>query len=318
MMNEARELFPELMRALSKADGVLIVSHEFTDGDDLGSTLALTEALEALGVRCYPAAYGGVGDNLLYLPNAQRVLGRIPEENFDTVVYVGCGEMRRIGFDGWMPGERMTVNIDHHPDNKRFARLNLVDPVASATCEIVYDFLKFSKINITKSMAVCLLGGIFGDTGGFRHANTTARVLEIAADLMRRGARIDRIADYYFGRAELPKLRAWAKALENARFDPAQQMVYSIVTETELAEIGADPEDLEGVASVLNTIPEAKYSMLLKQRGDEIKGSLRSESYKGVDVSEIARSYGGGGHKLAAGFKLKGKIEKTPDGWKIT
>jgi phosphoesterase RecJ-like protein len=135
---------------------------------------------------------------------------------------------------------------------------------------------------------------------------------------MKKGARIDRIADYFFGKSEISKLRAWALALENARFDKEKKMVYSIVTEDELKTVGAEPEDLEGVASVLTTIPEAGYSLVLKQRGAEIKGSLRSEPHKGVDVSAIARSFGGGGHKLAAGFKLKGKIEKTQEGWRIT
>ena len=95
-------------------------------------------------------------------------------------------------------------------------------------------------------------------------------------------------------------------------------MVYTIITEQDLAKAEASEEDLEGVVELLNTIPEAKFSMLLKQRGDEVKGSLRSEPHKGVDVSEIARAFGGGGHKLAAGFKFKGTIEKTAEGWKIT
>ena len=113
-------------------------------------------------------------------------------------------------------------------------------------------------------------------------------------------------------------LRAWAVALENARFDPQHQIIYTVITENDLEKVSAREDDLEGMVELLNTIPEAKYSMLLKQRGDEVKGSLRSEVYKGVDVSEIARRWGGGGHKLAAGFKFKGRIERTPEGWKIT
>jgi len=116
----------------------------------------------------------------------------------------------------------------------------------------------------------------------------------------------------------LPKLRMWAMALENAHFDEKRQVVYTVVTTEDLAQAGAKEEDLEGVAELLNTIPEAKFSMLLKQRGEDVKGSLRSEPHKGVDVSEIARSFGGGGHKLAAGFKFKGTIEKTENGWRIS
>ena len=133
-----------------------------------------------------------------------------------------------------------------------------------------------------------------------------------------RGARLDLISRFTLSRKDLPKLRMWAMALENAHFDEKRQVVYTVVTTEDLAQAGAKEEDLEGVAELLNTIPEAKFSMLLKQRGEDVNGSLRSEPHKGVDVSEIARSFGGGGHKLAAGFKFKGTIEKTENGWRIS
>lgn len=300
------------------AKHAVLISHEYTDGDDLGAILACKFALESRGIRATAVARGGAPDNLAFLPGVLEVRPKPPTEPFDVVVFFGCGVRSRAGFADWDTAGKPVINIDHHIDNRFFGDINLVNPSAAATCELVYYLIKFWKIPISKPIAVNLLTGIFNDTGGFRHANTTAAVLEIAAELMRKGARIDRISEFYFGKSELPKLRAWAKALENIRLDDKQQMVYSVVTEEELKEIGASPEDLEGVASVLNTVPEAKFAMVLKQRGDEIKGSLRSETYKGVDVSAIARTFGGGGHKLAAGFKLKGKIERTADGWKIT
>lgn len=318
MTDDRPELdFSEAVSALRSAEDILFISHEYTDGDDLGAMLALALSLESAGKSPAVCARGGVPDNLIFLPGVQNVVEVLPQKNFDLAVYLGCGEKSRIGFEAGPKAQRI-LNIDHHPDNRRFGDINLVDPQAAANCEIAYHLIKALDMEIGKPAAMNLLAGIFSDTGGFRHANTSAAVLEIAADLMRRGARIDRISEYYFGKSELSKLRAWAKALENMRFDPAREMVYSVVTEAELEELGATHDDLEGIVSVLNTVPEAKFSMLLKQRGDEIKGSLRSEDYKGVDVSAIARTFGGGGHKLAAGFKLKGKIERTAEGWKIT
>lgn len=317
MTNPALD-YPAASDLILPARVILLVSHEFTDGDDLGGMLALRQAFAGQGKKISVVARGGVPDNLWFLPGVQEVSNELPTETFDLVIVFGCGNLSRIGFDPTPLQGVPILNIDHHKDNQFFGTVNLVDPEAPATCEIVYHLFKHLQLALTKSVAINLLTGIFNDTGGFRHANTTAHILEIAAELIRRGASIQRIAEYYFGKNELPRLRAWAKALENARFDPVKQMVYSVVTEEELAEIGAQSEDLEGVVSLLNTIPEAKYSMLLKQRGDEIKGSLRSEVYKGVDVSAIARSFGGGGHTLAAGFKLKGKLERTKDGWKIS
>lgn len=317
-MNKEKLNFKEATDFVKKSKGLVLVSHEFTDGDDLGAMLATKSALSVLGDDCVAVAKGGVPSNLLYLPGAHDVLELPPQVEYDSLIFFGCGELKRFGFEGWNVTGKEILNIDHHIDNKNFGTVNLVDPQAAATSELVYYWIKSMNVEIDKSMAINILTGIFNDTGGFRHANTSASVLEIAAELMRKGARIDRISEYYFGYSELSKLKAWAKALENARFDEKKKMVYSIVTEEDLKEVGATSEDLEGVVSLLDTVPEAKFSMLLKQRGDEIRGSLRSENYKGVDVAAIARAFGGGGHKLAAGFKLKGKIERTKDGWRIT
>jgi phosphoesterase RecJ-like protein len=318
-MNKQEADFAAAQKFLDAAQAVLLVSHEFTDGDELGAALALKQILSAAGKKVQVVAKGGVPDKLLFLPGATEALENLPPDRAGAaLVFLGCGSADRSGFEELVKEAPKVLNIDHHPDNQNFGQVNLVDASAAATSQIVYRYLKFIRAPITKPVAINLLTGIFHDTGGFRHANTTAEIFEIAAELVSRGARIDRISDHYFGHSELPKLRAWARALENARFDPEKQMIYSIVTEEDLKEVNASSEDLEGLAEVLNTVPEAKFSMFLKQRGEEVKGSLRSEDYKGVDVSEIARSYGGGGHKLAAGFKLKGKVERTPDGWKIT
>ncbi|PIR96694.1 MAG: hypothetical protein COT91_05555 [Candidatus Doudnabacteria bacterium CG10_big_fil_rev_8_21_14_0_10_41_10] len=317
-MNSIGLDFKAAHNLLTPASSVVMASHEFTDPDDLGAMLGLKDALTQMGKKVSIVARGGMPENLIFMPGATELVDTPPTHEYDTVIFLGCGDIARHGFKNWDLSNKKILNIDHHPDNKLYGDVNLVDHKAAATCEIIYYKLKYLNIPITKQIATNLLAGIFFDTGGFRHASTTAATFEIAAALVRAGARIDRISNYFFGTTELAKLKAWARAFENARFDEKQRMVYSVVTEDELREIGAKPEHLEGVAEILNTVPEAKFSMFLKQRGDEIKGSLRSENYKGVDVSAIARTFGGGGHKLAAGFKLKGKIEKTDNGWKIT
>src|SRR3989344_5156019 len=300
---------------------ILVVSHEYTDGDDLGGILALGQALKGLGKKVYLLAKGGVPDSLLFLPGQNEVLEYLTPEiasESDLLVTWGCGDQSRPGFDLFAAWTKPILNIDHHHDTKMFGTVNVWDETAAANCELIYLMFMEWGIAITKPIAMALLTGIFTDTGGFRHANVTAQTLEVAAELLRRGGRLDLVSRFTFSQKDLPKLRAWAVAIENARFDPARGIVYTVITEEDLRKISAGENDLEGVAELLNTIPEAKYSMLLKQRGDEVKGSLRSEAYKGLDGSEIARAFGGGGHKLAAGFKFKGRIERTPEGWKIT
>ena len=299
---------------------ILLVSHEYTDGDDLGALLTLARVLAREGKKTYKLCKGGVPDNLLFLPGQSEVAENLPPDlgEYELLVTLGCGDLSRPGYPELESWQKPILNIDHHHDTKMYGTVNVWDEQMAATCELLYLMLKDWGVEIDKFMALSLLTGIFTDTGGFRHANVTAGIFEIAAELLRRGAKLDLISRFIFSQKDLPKLRAWALALENARFDPARKIVYTVITEEDLAKAQAEEEDLDGVVELLNTLPDAKFSMLLKQRGDEIKGSLRSETYKGVDVSQIARAFGGGGHKLAAGFKFKGKIEKTAEGWKIT
>lgn len=311
-------VFEPAIALLAAHRAPLFISHEYTDADDLGGMLALAEASRARGIAPALVAKGGVDRRLRFLPGSKGVSDILPSAKPTLIVFFGCGKLERTGFPEISIADNVSINIDHHPDNPLYGTINLVDAKASSTSEIVYHMILRMQVGITKTIATNLLAGIASDTGGFRHANTTAEVLALCAELIRRGARIDRITEHLFGGSDYAKMRAWAKAFENARFDPEQQIIYSMVTEAELAEIGASPDDLDGAAEMLNTVPDAKFAMLLKERDGEVRGSLRSDLHKGVDVSAVARAFGGGGHKLAAGFKFKGKVERTADGWKIT
>lgn len=322
-MTNERDLkrqFQEAKKLVDNHQSFLLVSHEYTDGDDLGAILAFARVLNNLGKTAVKAVKGGVPDNLLFLPGQNEVHDGLPLgwESSDALITIGCGNLARAGFPKFDVWRKPILNIDHHRDSELFGTVNVWNEQAAANCELLYLMLREWQIETDKFTAQNLLTGIFTDTGGFRHANVRALTFEIAAELLRAGARLDVISRFTFSQKDLPMLRAWAVALENSKFDAERKIVYTVITAEDLAHVQAKEEDLEGIVELLNTIPEAKFSMLLKQRGDEIKGSLRSEQYKGVDVSEIARAFGGGGHKLAAGFKFRGKIEKTTEGWKIT
>lgn len=312
--------FHKAKEFITQAQSFLLVSHEYTDGDDLGAILALSFVLEGFNKKVCKVVKAGVPGNLLFLPGQAEVLENLPADagDYEALVTIGCGDLGRTGFWQLSKWDKPILNIDHHTDTQMFGTVNICEPSMAANCELLYLMFKDWGVIIDKYIALNLLTGIFTDTGGFRHANVTSLTFEIAAELLRKGARLDLISRFTSSRKDLPKLRVWALALENTRFDPERKIVYTVVTEQDMVQAQAKEDDLDGVVELLNTIPDAKFSMLLKQRGNEIKGSLRSESYKGVDVSEIARAFGGGGHKLAAGFKFKGKIEKTAEGWKIT
>lgn len=317
MKNNISNIFDQAYGRMISASNILLVTHEGTDGDDLGSLLAVMETLEADGKKARAAVKGGVPQGLMFLPGFEYVQENIRDLDFDLLITFGCNRIGRVGFDELINFSGDIINFDHHPDNTSFGKINVVDASTAAVAELVYDFLTYLKKPITKDIALCLLTGIFTDTGGFKHANTTAKVLETAADLMKKGARIEKIAYNTMGQKRPSTVKAWARGLENTRFDKQQQLVFSVLTENDLKEIGATDEDLEGFVELLNHIPQAKFALLLRQDGDAVKGSLRSEQHKDVDVSKIAKIFGGGGHKLASGFKVKGKLVKSGDAWEI-
>ena len=294
-----------------------MTTHESTDGDDLGSLLAIKQAVSGPDTHVTAAVKKGVPVTLKFLPGSNEVLDKFVPGTYDLLVIFGCTNLKRPGFDELAGFQGKILNIDHHPDNGNFGTINLVDPNTAAVAELVYYFLRSNKAKIDHKIATCLLTGIFTDTGGFKHANTTAEVLEVASILMKKGARIDKIATQTYGQKRPQALKAWSKALENTRFDPTEKMIFSVLTQEDLDELGATDEDLKGFVELLNNVPQARFAMLLTQDGDAVKGSLRSEPHKGADVSALAHSFGGGGHKLAAGFKVKGKLTKKGKTWQI-
>lgn len=296
---------------------IVLTTHEGTDGDDLGSLLAVLHTLKLNGVEAKARISGGVPDNLLFLPGSELVGDAITDLDFDLLVTFGCNKIERTGVDILKDFKGTIINFDHHPDNTNFGTINIVDPSTSAVAELVYNFLIALNQNINKEIATCLLTGIFTDTGGFKHANTSAHTLEVAAVLLKKGARIDKIAQQTMSRKRPSTVKAYARGLENTRFDTDQKLVFSVLTEDDLKEIGASDDDLEGFVELLNNIPQARFALLLRQDGEAVKGSLRSETHKDVDVSKIAKSFGGGGHKLASGFKIKGKLVRKGNAWEI-
>jgi bifunctional oligoribonuclease and PAP phosphatase NrnA len=312
---------PDFIRAWSafnQAQKIFLSTHEGTDGDDLGSLLAIRMVLERMGKQVDSAVKGGVPHTLKFLPSSVHVKNQFENQPYDLVVTFGCNTIERTGFAELAAHPATKINFDHHPDNRMFGHINIVEPKTAAVAELVFYFLKSNpEIMIDRDIATVLLTGIFADTGGFQHSNTSPEVYEVAAELMKRGARIDSIARETMSSRRPQTLRAWAKALENTRFDPNKKMAFSVMTEEDMREVDAVDEDLTGFVTVLNHIPQAKFALFLRQQGDEIRGSLRSDPHKKTDVSQIAKFFGGGGHKYASGFKIKGKLQRGEKGWNI-
>jgi len=311
--------FEAAKNLIDHSNSVLLTMHERMDGDDGGALLAVGAQLESMEKQVTYSIKKGVPPNLAFLPNNHKIVDDISHENFDLLVTFGCSELARTGSEKIKNLNLKIINIDHHPDNSNFGHVNIVDAKKSSVAELVYDFFIFNNWPINKDIATCLLTGIITDTGSFKHANTQSSTLKVAAQLMRKGARANKIVREAYQNKSPQILKAWGKAIKNSYYDSTHKIIYSVMTENDLAEFTALPHAaFEGFVETLNTVPEAKFAMFLRQEDNIIKGSLRSDIFNNIDVSKIAKIFGGGGHKLAAGFSVAGKLTRDETGkWKV-
>jgi len=318
MKNFSKE-FRNLSYVIEKAQKVLLFAHFSPDSDTIGANLALKEYLLSLGKEAVVVCFDPIPK---FLEQATNETFEFPDHldlsEFDAVIACDSVEHGFHKIQKNLSGKQVAVLIDHHPDINIEGDITIIDADYSSACEIVFDYFKFAGVPITKTIATYIMMGILGDTGSFQHSNTTARVMEISSELMKKGASIAKIANALFANKKFTTLKLWGKAFEKAKINPGNGMIVTVLTKKDIEECGSSTEDIAQLASILNTVPGTKFSLILSEKGDgKIKGSLRSEKYKGVDVSEIAHKFGGGGHRLASGFEVEGKIVETKDGWTI-
>ncbi|MDP2917990.1 MAG: bifunctional oligoribonuclease/PAP phosphatase NrnA [bacterium] len=309
--------FNLVIQALKKFDTFLIASHENPDGDAIGAMLACGLALEKMRKRVTLFSPDPLPENLRFLPGSAKIISRLQEKKFDAIIVLDASDIKRLRLNLSGLRYQALINIDHHPQKKPFGDLRLVAPNASSASEIVYLLVK-NLVDLNAAMATCLLTGIFTDTGSFQHANTSPYTMEIAAHLMKTGANLNKIARATYQNKSLSALKVWGLALARVKQDRKKGVTLSAITQKDLKEIGAKQEDLEGVVNVINSAAGTKYALLLlEQKGNKIRASLRSEKGRGVDVGRIAERYGGGGHALASGFTIKGRLAWKKGKWMI-
>ncbi len=309
----------QIADTLQKSSRVLISTHEHPDGDALGSSLAMLHALRAQGKSVTAYIPDPAPGFFSFLPGASELTTAKPDVvSFDTVLLLDYTQLYRTHLEPEVLAHPQTISIDHHYDNTKRTHLNLIVPEAAATAHILYDFFISLRWPISKDVATCLLTGIFTDTGSFMHDSVTPDILEIASGLMNKGARLSHIAHETYQKKDLPGLRIWGRALSRIVVNKKTGASVSVITKQDLEDCKATLDDLDGVVNMLNTLPDTKFAMLLTEcEPGMIKGSLRSEPHKGVDVSKIAKRLGGGGHKLASGFEVEGHIVKQDGTWRV-
>lgn len=310
--------FQEAISLIQSSGKILLVSHRRPDGDTLGANIGLHFALRQLGKNTTLACIDEIPRRLRFLKGTEKFVQEFRIDDFDLIIICDAGAYHMTGFHekytDFLSKRVPILNIDHHASNDFFGTVNLVDPKASSATVIVWRILKQLKVKFTPEIAEALLAGIYNDTGGFMHANTTKETFEAAADFMQTGISVSTIVKPLMKDATLVQLKLWGFMLENLHMNE-KGVISSVVNQTDFRQIGARPSDTGGIVDLINTVPESSFTVLLAEDEGMVKGSLRTQR-DDVDVDAVARQFGGGGHRKAAGFRIRGRIEKQTI-WKI-
>ncbi len=304
-----------------KAKRILCMCHRNPDGDAVGSLLGMGMLLE----RAYPEkpilfyCKDPAPSTFSILPGVQRIQSSPDPQEGDVVVFVDCAEPKQTDFhethSQLFDKTYLTISIDHHPTNTKFADLNFIVPDAASAAEIVVELADALEWEMTSDTATCLLTGVYTDTGGLLHSNTTAKVYRTVARLLRAGARQQAVVTAVFRTAKLSTLKLWGRVLEKITLTEEGGAI-SALTKGDFRATGAEYSELTGVIDYVNAVPGMRFSLILSERdGGMVKGSLRTLR-DDVDVSEMASKFSGGGHRKAAGFSLPGTLQPEVR-WKV-
>jgi len=293
--------------AVRQHDRFLVVTHENPDGDALGSLLAATLALRQAGkdVVMYLAGQTPLPREYAFMPLGELRREPPPDAADRVLLAVDCAKEDRIGDEAALSRAPLVLNVDHHHDNTRFGHLNLIVADASSTGEVLRDVFAELGVDLTPELAEPLYIALVTDTGRFQYANTTPKALRLAAELVEAGADIHAVFQEVYESVEFAKLKLLARALGRAEVLEGGRIVVSHLLRTDFAAVGASEPYSEGIIDYLRAVEGAELAVLVREQlsasAPTHKGSLRS-SIDELDVSAIARRFGGGGHRQAAGF----------------
>ena len=290
----------------------LLATHVNPDGDAIGSLGALALVLEGMDKEVVAYCQDEVPGFLQFLPYADRIVSEIPgPDRFDVAVVLDCGELDRIGNAAEiLQHVQKIIHIDHHSSGNDFGQLNLVRPECSSTAEILYEIFQAIPVSLSPEAAENIFTAILTDTGSFRFANTTARALAIAAEMVSLGVEPEKIAAQVYDSMSPERLQLLSLSLETLTLRDNGRLAAMLVSRQMLEETGTTTIDTDGFVNYPRAIGTALMAIFFREMdGGQVNVSLRSRG--GVNVAEFARSHGGGGHHNAAAFRTQGSLSEV-------
>ena len=307
--------FEEIARILRDHQRFAVLGHVRPDGDALGSQLALALSLQQLGKEVLVWNEDGMLEKYSFLPRAE-LLTKPPSspENVDVAIALDTAIQNRLGTAlAAVRTAKIWINIDHHLSNPGYGNIAYVDPSAPATAEIVFRLIKSQGLPFNRDIAENLYAAISTDTGSFQYPKTSAHTLEIAAELIRAGLDVGRLNQQLYENYPRRRLELLRELLRTMRFEQGDSVASFSLSLKTAAELGVLPEDNEGLIDHLRAIRGVIVAVFFEELTDgKVRVSMRSKS-NAVDVCAICQKFGGGGHTLAAGARVRGTLAEVEE-----
>jgi len=298
----------DIAGTLKRVDNVLIISHVYPDGDALGSQLGLGAVLESLGKRVYYYCEEFLSTMYEFMPGFEKLRNDLPDIScFEAAVAVDCGDRYRLGheMETLLRIDPFLV-IDHHAGHREFGNMRWVEADRSSTAEMIFDLARALGAEISSGAAFCLYTAIVSDSGSFKYESTSAYTFHVAAQLLRHGVMPAEVAGKLFDNYSVNRLRLLEKVLGSLELYGDERIAFIAATRDMFAATGAKEEDTEEFINLPRALRSVKVAAFFKETpGGHIKVSLRAKGE--CDVSRVAGGFGGGGHKNAAGYRVKDK-----------
>jgi bifunctional oligoribonuclease and PAP phosphatase NrnA len=294
----------QVLQEIERRKQFVLTSHARPDGDAVGSVLACSQILRAMGKETEVVLKDGVPHIYRALPFADTVVqSQWVKEHYDTAILLECDGIERTALKGLE--NRFLINIDHHVSGRPFAHVNWIDPNACATAELVFRLAREAGVPISADIATCLYTAVVTDTGSFSYAGTTEHTFALAQELVRAGADPVRISQQVYFSNPTSKMRLLGAALSKLHQDGPLTWMY--VTREDMERCGAIDEDCEGLANWSLGIENVEVALFFRELASHrFRVSLRSKGH--VNVAHVAERFGGGGHKCASGCEVEGPI----------
>lgn len=299
----------EILKEIKQAQTIVILTHESPDGDAIGSSLAMKNALESLGKK--PDVIIPEYSRLFnFLPGTKDVLQKSEVQKYDLAIALDCANFKRLVGNEHFENAKRTIVIDHHGSNNMYGDLNYVNPVSPACSEILIGMFEYFEIDITKQIGTCLLTGIITDTGGFQYPATTAETFEFTAELLRKGVNVSDIYKRVLNTVTKANFELSKRVMNRLEILENGKVTFTYITKKDEEEVNAEAGDHEGLVEIGRNIEGVEVAIFIRQKedGEDIyKVSMRSSEY--VNVSDVCLMFGGGGHPRAAGATVNGDVE---------